>query len=85
MVKAAKVQALSPKSNHQLRALVYRPAEGAGYCVGRRLWLGGKRNTVPKVAEQRELPGVCPQKQALTGRLAPVPLVELPLVERCWR
>ena len=85
MAKAAKVQALNPKSNLQLRAFVYRPAEGAGYCVGRRLRLGGKHDTVPKITEQRELPGVCPLKQTLTERLAPVPLIELPFVERYWR
>ena len=57
----------------------------AAFDMNRRLRLGEKRNTVQKAAEQREQPGECPWKHSLTGRLAPVPLLESQFVERCWR
>lgn len=33
---------------HPLSVPVYRPAAGAGFCVGRRLRLGGKRSSKEK-------------------------------------
>jgi hypothetical protein len=45
--------------------IVYRPAGGAGQHKSRRLRLGGKRNTVQKVAGTLRVPSAEPQKAKL--------------------